>query len=169
MSETLAKKTGQQSHVRSVSIIRGTMVATDLAKTRKMAEGLLGMEGVMVAPDRLLLREVGHRPGEPKHGTPYWVLDVRQVDEVEVPQEMLNHWGVELTSQAAVDKAYEICAEKADEFELGRVQKPRFRNNSYAMYFVDRDSNWWEMEYRTPDLVYAALRVKGDQVGDEEE
>jgi hypothetical protein len=166
MSETLAKKSGAVSHIQPKSLIRGTMVATDLAMTRRMAEDLLGMEGVMVAPDRLLLRERGHRPGEKKHGQPYWVLDVRAVDDVEVPQEMLNHWGVELTSQAAVDRAYEVCTERAEEYELGRVQKPRFRNNSYAMYFVDRDSNWWEMEYRTPDLVYSALRQKGDQVQD---
>jgi hypothetical protein len=166
MSETFSKKTGGVSHIRPVSLIRGTMVATDLAMTRRMAEDLLGMEGVMMAPDRLLLRERGHRPGEKKHGQPYWVLDVKLVGDVEVPQEMLNHWGVELTSQAAVDRAYEVCTEKAEEYELGRVQKPRFRNNSYAMYFVDRDSNWWEMEYRTPDLVYSALRAKGDQVQD---
>jgi hypothetical protein len=44
------------------------------------------------------------------------------------------------------------------------VQKPRFRHGSYAFYFVDGDSNWWEIEYRTPELVYTSLRQKGDQV-----
>lgn len=167
MSETLARKSpGAVSQLASRLIIRGTMVATDLAKTRRLAEDLLGMEAVVPSPGRLLLRERGHRPGEARHGTPYWVLEVRQVDEVAVPQEMLNHWGVELGSEAEVDRAFEICTEKAEEYELGRVQKPRFRNNSYAMYFVDRDSNWWELEYRTPDLVYTALRERGDQVQD---
>src|SRR5215510_2830096 len=49
------------------------------------------------------------------------------------------------------------------DFGLGRVQKPRFRHGSYAFYFVDGDSNWWEIEYRTPELLYTALREKGDQ------
>jgi hypothetical protein len=164
MSETLAKNhPGATSHIKPISLIRGTLVATDLQKTRRMCEDLLGLECVQHAPGAMLMREVGHRPGEPKAGEPYWVLEVRQVEEVENPQEMLNHWGVELTSQAEVDRAYELLSEHAEEYELGRVQKPRFRNNSYAMYFVDRDSNWWEMEYRTPDLVYPALREKGDQ------
>src|ERR1700756_4595032 len=130
MSESVANSARKPSRIHPVSLIRGTMVATDLPITRRMAEELLGLEGVMVASDRLLLRERGHRPGEKKHGQPYWVLDVHQVDEVEVPQEMLNHWGVELNSQADVDRAYEICTERAEEFQLGRVQRPRFRNNS---------------------------------------
>ena len=37
---------------------------------------------------------------------------------------------------------------------------------SYALYCVDKDFNWWEVEYRTPDLVYTALREKGDQFAD---
>ena len=48
-------------------------------------------------------------------------------------------------------------------FGIGRVQKPRFRHGSYAFYFVDGDSNWWEVEYRTPELLYTTLREKGDQ------
>jgi len=43
------------------------------------------------------------------------------------------------------------------------VQKPFFRNGSYAVYFVDKDTNWWEVEYRTPDITYAALRAKNVQ------
>ena len=54
--------------------------------------------------------------------------------------------------------------EAKKEFGLGRVQKPRFRHGSYAFYFVDGDSNWWEIEYRTPELLYTSLRQKGDQV-----
>lgn len=164
MSATLLKKNpAATSQLQPVALVRGTMVATDLAKARRMCEELMGLETVRTAPDTLLVREGGHRPGEPRHGQPFWVLEFRQVPEVTNPQEMLNHWGMELSSQADVDRAYQICADHAEEFELGRVQKPRFRNNSYAFYFVDRDSNWWEMEYRTPDLVYTALREKGDQ------
>jgi predicted lactoylglutathione lyase len=111
-----------------------------------------------------LIRERGHKPGEKLAGQPYWVLEAREVQEVEVPQEMLNHWGVFVPSQSAVDEAYEKVNAQQKEFGLGRVQKPRFRHGSYAFYFVDGDSNWWEIEYRTPELVYTSLRQKGDQV-----
>jgi len=164
MSETLAKtQPGKTSVLKPVSLIRGTMVSTDLALSRRLCEEVIGLEVVQHEPDALLVRENGHQPGGKHEGKPYWVLEIRLVDEVANPQEMLNHWGVELSSQADVDRAYETIAEHADEYELGRVQKPRFRNNSYAFYFVDKDTNWWEMEYREPDLVYEALRLKGDQ------
>ena len=29
--------------------------------------------------------------------------------------------------------------------------------------FVDGDSNWWEVEYRTPELLYTTLRTQGDK------
>ena len=83
-------------------------------------------------------------------GEPYWVLEAREVAQVEVPQEMLNHWGVFVSSQAAVDEAFEKISAQQKEFGLGRIREPRFRYGSYAFYFVDGDSNWWEIEYRTP-------------------
>ena len=109
------------------------------------------------------MRERGHQPGGALAGKPYWVLEAREVAKVEVPQEMLNHWGVFVTSQAAVDAAFEKVNAHQKAFGLGRVQKPRFRHGSYAFYFVDGDSNWWEVEYRTPELLYTTLRDKGDQ------
>ena len=72
--------------------------------------------------------------------------------------------GQAVGSQALVDDAYEKLNANKEAFGIARVQKPRFRNGSYAVYFVDKDSNWWEVEYRTPELVYASLRQKGDQV-----
>ena len=152
------------SHVKPTMLISGTFVTRDLARARRMCEGLLGLECVEPEKGVLLIRERGHRAGEKLAGQPYWVLEAREVTDVAVPQEMLNHWGVFVSSQAAVDEAYEKINAQQKEFGLGRVQKPRFRYGSYAFYFVDGDSNWWEIEYRTPELLYTSLRQKGDQV-----
>ena len=105
----------------------------------------------------------GTAPGGPKHGKPYWVLEVREVAEVPVAQEMLNHWGFEAPSQAAVDEAYAKLSANKAEYGIVRVQKPFFRDGSYAIYFTDKDTNWWEVEYRTPDITYASLRAKNVQ------
>ena len=94
------------------------------------------------------------------------MLEVREVADIEVPQEMLNHWGFEAPNQAAVDEAYAQLTAKKAEYGITRVQKPFFRNGSYAIYATDKDSYWWEFEYRTPDLIYTALREKGDQFAD---
>ena len=152
------------SHVKPSLLISGTFVTRDLARARRMCEGLLGLECVEPEKGVLLIRERGHEPGGRLAGQPYWVLEAREVKDIEVPQEMLDHWGVSVPSQAAVDEAYEKVNAQQKEFGLGRVQKPRFRHGSYAFYFVDSDSNWWEVEYRTPELVYTSLRQKGDQV-----
>ena len=152
------------SQVKPNMLIAGMFVTRDLKRTRRMCEDLLGLECVEPDVGVLLIRERGHRPGEKFAGHPYWVLEAHEVDKIDVPQEMLNHWGVAVPSQAAVDEAYEKVNAQQKEFGLGRVQKPRFRHGSYAFYFVDGDSNWWEIEYRTPELLYTSLRAKGDQV-----
>lgn len=154
------------SHVKPTSLIAGTMLTTDIKRCRRMLEGALGMECVEPAKGRMLARDPGHGKGGPKHGEPYWLLEVREAAEIPVPQEMLNHWGVACPSQAAVDEAFEKLNARKAEFGIVRVQKPRFRHGSYAVYFVDADSNWWEVEYRTPDIVYTTLREKGDQFHD---
>jgi catechol 2,3-dioxygenase-like lactoylglutathione lyase family enzyme len=160
---SMAATAATASHIKPTQLISGTFVTTDINRTRRMCEELLGLECVAPEQGALLIREGGHQPGGPLAGQPYWVLEAREVAKVEVPQEMLNHWGVFVTSQAAVDAAFAKIDAHQKEFGIGRVQKPRFRHGSYAFYFVDGDSNWWEVEYRTPELLYTTLRDKGDQ------
>src|SRR5579863_2272334 len=157
---------GNSPCVKTRSIICGALVTTDLKRARRMHEEAFDMECVEPSEGLMYVREKGHRPGEAKFGRPYWVLEVREVADIEVPQEMLNHWGFEASSQAAVDEAYQNLSANKSQYGIVRVQKPAFRNGSYALYCVDRDFNWWEVEYRTPDLVYTALREKGDQFAD---
>ena len=153
---------GAGPHVRTRSLICGTLVSTDLGRVRHMLEGAFGLECVRPATDLLYARDRGFGPFGDKHGKPFWVLEIRQKDEVPVEQEMLNHWGMAAPSEAAVDEAYAKLKEHKDVYGPARVQKPRFRNGSYAMYFTDQGSNWWELEYRAPDLAYEVLRAKGD-------
>jgi len=161
-----AKPGAGSPHVKTQSLICGTLVTTDLKRARRMHEEVFDMECVEPSKGVMYVREKGHRSGEAKHGKPYWVLEVREVANIDVPQEMLNHWGFEAPSQAAVDEAFQKISANKAEYGIARVQKPFFRNGSYALYCVDKDSNWWEVEYRTPDLIYTALREKGDQFSD---
>lgn len=151
------------AHVRTKSILAGTLLSKDLKRCRRMFEDVLGMQCVEPQKGVMYIRDKGFGKGEDKHGQPYWVLEVRERSEIMVPQEMLNHWGFAAPTQAAVDEAFARLSEAKETYGITRVQKPRFRNGSYAVYFVDEDSNWWELEYRTPDIVYDALRLKGDQ------
>ncbi len=151
-----------EAHVHPTTLICGTLVSTDLVRARHMLENAFGLECVRPEPGLLLARDRGFGKGGAKRGEPYWVLEVRQTSEVAVPQEMLNHWGMAAPSEAAVDEAYAKLNASKEQYGITRVQKPRFRNGSYACYFIDKDSNWWELEYRAPDLTYEVLRAKGD-------
>lgn len=157
------KPTAAAPQIKAQSIPCGTLVTTDIKRARRMYEEVMGMDCVEPEKGVLLVREKGHKAGEAKHGQPYWVLEVRETPDIAIGQEMLNHWGFEAPSQAAVDEAFaKISANKA-EYGITRVQKPFFRNGSYAIYFTDKDTNWWEVEYRAPEILYDALRKKGDQ------
>jgi hypothetical protein len=140
---SMAAEATVASHIKPTLLISGTFVTTDIKRARRMCEELLGLECVEPEKGTLLVRESGHQPGGPLAGKPYWVLEAREVAKVEAAFEKVN-------------------AHQKD-FGIGRVQKPRFRHGSYAFYFVDGDSNWWEIEYRTPELLYTTLRDKGDQ------
>jgi hypothetical protein len=83
------------SHVKTQSLICGTLVTTDLKRARRMYEEVFDMECVEPEKGVMYVREKGHRAGGTKHGKPYWVLEVRETPDVAVPQEMLNHWGFE--------------------------------------------------------------------------
>ena len=149
-------------YVSPTSLIAGTLVSTDLKRVRHMLEAAFGLQCVQPREGILYARDHGYEPGGAKHGEPYWVLEIRETGEVAVEQEMLNHWGMAAPSEAAVDEAYAKLKECMADYGVARVQKPRFRNGSYAFYFYDEDSNWWELEYRAPDLSYDVLRARGD-------
>ena len=155
-------QTSKATHVNPTTLICGTMLSTNLQRARRMLEGALGLECVQPKKGVLLARDRGFQKDGSKRGQPYWVLEVREATEIAVPQEMLNHWGMAAPSEAAVDDAYDKLNSHKEEYGIARVQKPRFRNGSYACYFVDKDSNWWELEYRAPNLTYEVLRAKGD-------
>jgi catechol 2,3-dioxygenase-like lactoylglutathione lyase family enzyme len=150
--------------VRTICLERGTFLTTDLAAMRRLFEDVLDLECVRYAPDALYVRERGHRPGEPRAGEPYLVLDVREVAEIANPQALLNHWGVFVASQSDVDRAYATLCEHKDRYFVRKVQKPRAAHGAYSFYFEDGDGNWWEVEHRIVKRQYETLRAIGDVV-----
>ena len=150
--------------INTISLERGTFLTTDLAAARRLFEEVLDLECVRYAPDALYVREKGHRPGEPRFGEPYLVLDVREVETIANPQAMLNHWGVFVASQSDVDRAYAALTANMERYGLRKVQKPRAAHGAYSFYFEDRDNNWWEVEHRIGKRQYETLRAIGDVV-----
>lgn len=143
-------------------IIAGTIASSDLAKARRFYEEFLGLECVRCAPDRLLVRDEvaaglmkrGERGG--------FVIDVRQVDAVEHPQGLLNHWGISVESKEEVDRVRAVALENGEEYGIIKVNPITKMHGSYQFYFIDLDNNWWEIEYRNPGLTHEAVLERGD-------
>ena len=150
--------------VRTTSLERGTFLTRDLAACRRLLEEVLDLECVRYAPRSMYVRERGHRPGEPLAGQPYLVLEVHEVDEIPNPQAFLNHWGVFVQSQSAVDIAYDKIMANKERYGIRAVQKQKVNHGAYSFYFDDADSNWWEVEHRIPKKQYETLRSIGDVV-----
>jgi len=62
---TQAKPSTGASHVKPSALISGTFVTRDIARARRMCEGILGLDCVEPEKGVLLIRERGHRPVMP--------------------------------------------------------------------------------------------------------
>lgn len=126
----------------------GTMVARDLDRSRRFYEEFCGLETVRHRHDGLLIRDGTHRTGGA-----YWYLEVVQRDTVERPQHVLNHWGIDLEDEAAVDRCHELALQYQAEYGIKKVQQVRHQHGAYSFYLCDLDDNWWEFEaYRGPRI-----------------
>ena len=159
LAEVTSRKIGKaaRSVVRPIALSRGTLVTRDLAVTRRLLEEAFGMECVATAPDRMLARHRGDRGS-----ASYWILEVRQVDSVEHPQKMINHWGFEAASQDDVERIHAVLAADAERYGLRRVHPAKANHGSFSFYCEDVDSNWWEIEHRDEEISYAASVALGD-------
>ncbi|MAX44673.1 MAG: hypothetical protein CL589_18875 [Alteromonadaceae bacterium] len=135
--------------VKSKHLFCGTLLAKDLKKSRKFYEQALGLECVEIGEDRMLARPV-FNPSQEKRQFPNFVLDIRQSDEIQNPQRVFHHWGLELESKKCVDQMHDFLMENKEEFELQQVLEKTFQHSAYSFYFSDRDSNWWEFQFLPP-------------------
>ena len=126
----------------------GTMVTTDLDAARRMYVDFFGLECVVYAPDRMMLRD-RRAKYQMEHGErDFFVIDVREVSEVANRQANLNHWGFTVGAPAEVDRIRQLAKVDPEKFRLSRIAPITRMHDAYGFYFSDVDSNWWEIEYR---------------------
>lgn len=120
----------------------GTMAASDLDRSRRFYAEFIGFETVRHKPDALLLRDGNHRHGD----HPYWYIEVVRRDTIDHPQQVLNHWGLDLESEAAVDRCHALAHAHKDTYGIQKIQRVNRQHGAYSFYLMDLDSNWWEFE-----------------------
>ncbi len=139
-------------------LIGGTLPSTDLARTRRLCEGFLGLQCAETEDGTLLIRNRARAEA----GGAYWVIEASEVETIETPQGRLNHWGIDVASRAEVDTAHAVAEKHKDYYGIDLIQRAADQHGVYAFYFRDVDSHWWEIEYHptTSDVKFA----KGDVV-----
>jgi catechol 2,3-dioxygenase-like lactoylglutathione lyase family enzyme len=81
-----------------------------------------------------------------KHPNTDWLLVVHEggPDTPDKPQR--NHYGVRVTDNAEVDRAYEYLLANKQELRLKKVVMRRERVGSYSCFFMEPGGNYWEIE-----------------------
>ena len=126
----------QGSVLHPYMISHGTLECRSLAKSRKLYEEFLGLECVVHSPTSMAIR----------CGLKFHITAVEVGDALH-PGNVLNHWGLDLESRDAVDKAYaDIIAEK-ERYGMAEVKQPMDRHGVYSFYLQDLDGNWWEIQH----------------------
>lgn len=143
-------------------LIAGCAVTTDIAAARRFYEDFLGLESVRPAPGRLLVRDRYARAAMEAGSDDFFLLDITEVAEIANRQRMLHHWGLDVASPGEVDRIHAEAKARKDEFGLTKLMPISAMHGAHSFYFADRDSNWWEIEYRLDGLDNEGFFVRGD-------
>lgn len=104
-------------------------------------------ETVPILTDILALELVGEREGERtfKHPNTDWHLIVHEGGPNALDKPLRNHYGVRVSSNEEVTRAYEFLESKKKAFKL-KIIKPREYHNAYSVHFFEPGGNFWEIE-----------------------
>lgn len=127
----------------------GTYVTTDLEKHKKFLEKAFAMECVEYAPGQMLARDRRAKYLMENGFRDFFVLDIKQVDKIDYPQALVNHWGVrvETGGEDEIKRLNKVLKEHVPDLGLKRVNPSMNSHGSYSFYTIDQDFNWFEHEY----------------------
>ena len=132
----------------------GTLESTDLEFTRRFYEEFLGLEVVRVSNVSLWCRLGGNHI--------YVVVLVKPDRKSVMP--FLNHNGIDVATEEDVDECHQLTVRDAEKWRLKKITKPSVQHGTYSFFFVDADSNAWEI-LANPPGGYTWMFERGDQQG----
>jgi len=136
IQDGIAEPKNQQAMVKAFVLSHGTMEVYNLRDSRKFYEEFLGLECVRHAKPAMVVRL----------GLKFHIVAV-EVGEAVHPVNVLNHWGMDVNSNAEVDDAYQKALKFKDQYKIRQVLKPVMQHGVYSFYMEDLDHNWWEIQH----------------------
>ena len=144
----------RDSIVKPYCLSHGTLECVSLAESRKFYEEFLGLECVRHAKPAMVIR-LGMR---------FHVVCVEVGQHVH-PTNVLNHWGVDVDSQQAVDRAHAAALANQDKYKIRQVLPVQDMHGVYSFYMEDLDHNWWEIQYYANGFQHDDFFDFGDRFG----
>jgi catechol 2,3-dioxygenase-like lactoylglutathione lyase family enzyme len=81
-----------------------------------------------------------------KHPNTGWKLILHEGGAAVKDKPERNHYGVRVSNNEEVDRAYQYLLAHKDSIGLRKVVKRKERAGSYSMFFVEPGGNYWEIE-----------------------
>ena len=131
-----------------------TLECRDIVQTRKFFEEFLGFETVQMADVSFWARLGGNQV----------IVVVKSPTKDKSTMPFLNHNGLDVSTEAEVDAAYEIVKRDKEKWGIRKVSRPMVQHGTYCFYFWDADDNAWEI-LCNPDGGYSWGFERGDQEG----
>lgn len=122
--------------IEPVGIIKGHYECRSLDETLPILSHLLALEVVARQDKQATL----------KHPNTDWLLVVHEGGPNTPDKPQRNHYGVRVTDNSEVDRAYEYLLAKKQELRLKKVVMRREREGSYSCFFLEPGGNYWEIE-----------------------
>ena len=122
--------------IEALGITKGHYECSFLDETVPVLSHLLGLEVV----------ERGEKQAAMKHPNTEWLLVVHERGPDAPDKPFRNHYGVRVTDNEEVDRAYQYLMAKKTELGLKKVVLRNERSGSYSVFFVEPGGNYWEIE-----------------------
>ena len=131
-----------------------TLECKDIDRTRQFFAEFLGFETVKMGSVSFWARLGGDQV----------IVVVQGPRKQSESMPFLNHNGLDVPTDADVDRSYELVKENAEKWGLHKISKPVVQHGTYCFYFWDMDDNAWEI-LSNPRGGYAWGFEMGDQEG----
>jgi len=122
--------------VESLGIVKGHYECRFFDETVPVLSELTALEVVDRRDDEVTM----------KHPNNGWLLVLHQSGADAPDKPFRNHYGVRVTDNAEVDRAYQYLMARKEELGLKKIVLRNERSGSYSVFFVESGGNYWEIE-----------------------